>query len=76
MIKKLAPAMPKGPSGFVEGTIVQIRQSNNGVLVRIDGGLPTPQWWGASQLQLIPNVVGPSVWERLAALVNRRRGSR
>jgi hypothetical protein len=55
----------------LEGTITEDRPQNNGVFVQPDG-LSQSFGWDYSELELLPPVIGPSVWERLRALREER----
>ncbi len=65
-IKTSLPTLPTGET-IDRGVIVQHRPAHKGFMVRPDG-LMAEFGWDYEELELLPIIVGPSVWERLAAL--------
>ncbi len=59
----MPPRLPNGELIWT-GTLTQHAPANAGFLVRPDG-LPGEFGFGYSELELLPLVIGPSVWERL-----------
>ena len=76
-IKPPRPILPQylGGGSIEEGVITEVVLAKDGVLVRPDG-LDGSFGWGFGELELLPLVVGPSIWERLLLLRKERSRER